>query len=255
MLTLQQIQVEAYATACAKGWHAAKPMRTSVIGYTIGDPAPKSPVFVLTEGPHVGAFCGSATEHGVAASCPSMLFGHSTGKTSCVVYSVEHDAVLRSHALMHTELTEAHDALDEGHHALYYAGTKPEGLPAEIADFVIRVCDTTKALDLDFPHAANQHWLTRAAATRAAHEVSQQARLHDAERSAVLWLGQVRRHVDRASEAARIDDWRAYVEHLHVAVIYAASIVAGFGHDLNAAIEAKMAYNKTRPHRHGGKRA
>ena len=71
----------------------------------------------------------------------------------------------------------------------------------------------------------------------------------------MLWLGQVRRHVDRASEAARIDDWRAYVEHLHVAVVYAASIVAGFGHDLNAAIEAKMAYNSTRPHRHGGKRA
>lgn len=197
MLTLAEIQTEAYAIACSKGWHD-KPLRSVV---------------------------------------------------------VNHDAVLRAQALMHTELTDAHDALDEGQDALYFDDAKPEGLPAEIADLVIRVCDVTKALGLTLPEQPHAHWLERVKGMRPAWEIQRQPSTYTRDQCAVLWLSDVRRYIDNASEAARVDDWARYTDSIVAAALYAASIVAGYGHDLHAAIEAKMAYNKTRPHRHGNKQA
>lgn len=167
---------------------------------------------------------------------------------------VHHDRVLRAQALIHTELTEMHDAIEDSEYALYIEDGKPEGLPAEAADVVIRICDVAQALGLTLDDdRSGKHWLERANGARPAAEIR---RSHDmADVHAVLWLGKVRLFVDRASEAVRIDAWAEYAENLNLAVLYTASIVAGFGQDLNAALEAKMAYNETRSHRHGGKQA
>lgn len=207
MLTLAQIQTEAYATACEKGWHD-RPLR-ELPGDWVGD-------------------------------APLSMFVH-------------HDRVLAKHALMHTELTEAAECLEAGDITLRHADGKPEGFAAEAADIVVRVCDTTKALGVDF--GISDVWLTLAADGPAALDIRGAALRRDEVRVALCWLERVRQRIDRATEAARVDDWQAYREALSMALVYVASICAGLNIDLPAAIEAKMAYNKTRPHRHGGKQA
>lgn len=164
-------------------------------------------------------------------------------------FIVHHDRVLRMHALMHTELTEAHDCLDESDLILRIDDGKPEGLVVEIADFIIRVCDTTKALGLQLKES-----LERASNASPACEI-REAEYRGDRMVAALWIGHVRRYVDQATEAARVDDWVVYSAGLSTAVLYAASICEGFNLDIEKAIEAKMAYNETRSHRHGGKQA
>lgn len=172
--------------------------------------------------------------------------------------SIDHDRVLRMHALMHSELTEAHDEIANGRDGLYWGnGGKPEGLPAEIADFVIRVCDTTAALGLVLRPRAQTVvycWWSEAKRMFASQEIPQSPCGARQDRT-LYCLGLARAYVDRATEAVRVDDWEAYAECLTLAVLYAASIAAGYGQDLPAVIEAKMTYNETRPYRHGGKQA
>lgn len=178
-----------------------------------------------------------------------MLFGRwvDEADSRIEILTLHYDRVLAKHALMHTELTEAADCIEADDLPMYVEGGKPEGFAVEMADFIIRVCDTTAALgltlDVDF---------TRAASIRPAIEIRQSDENYT---TALLWIGRVRCMIDNATEAARIDAWGEYVQHLSRAVLYAASIVAGLECDLEAALTTKMAYNKTRPHRHGGKQA
>jgi hypothetical protein len=69
------------------------------------------------------------------------------------------------------------------------------------------------------------------------------------------WMLRIRKCIDRAAECARVDDWANFTAHLSVAVANIATVCASLGVDLCGAIGTKMAYNKTRPHRHGGKSA
>jgi hypothetical protein len=171
-----------------------------------------------------------------------------------VDHHVDHDRVLAKLALVHSELTEAHNAIEAGEFGLHFVDDKPEGLLAEIADGVIRIGDLTGALGLVLDAEHVGHWLTRASDMRPACEIRRSsADMRDVH--AVLWLAKTRTYVDAATEAVRIGDWAEAEKALTLAVLYAASIVAGYGHDLGAAIEAKMDYNDTRSHRHGGKQA
>jgi hypothetical protein len=225
MLTIHEMQTQAYATATSKGWHD-RPMR----------------------------------EPGIVGTFDDARDG----------FIVHHDRVLRSHALMHTELTETQEALEEGRLAMHFDTdedadpTKPEGFVVEIADLCIRIGDTAQALDVSLrlrdiveKHQPNATWLQSAEGMRPAHEIRQQQGCNQASRDlcVVLWLSKTRMLLDKASEAARVDAWEEYANQLTCVLLHAASICAGLGLDLNAAIEAKMAYNKTRPHRHGGKQA
>jgi hypothetical protein len=217
-ITLQQIQERAYATAKAKGWHE-HPLREQV--HTLGVPVP-------------------GFNHGNLHVGPP--------------YIIHHDRVLAKHALMHTELTEAHECIENDEWEMYAGDDgKIEGLSVEIADCIIRICDTTAALGLFLSNRSD--WLTIAKGARPSVELQAADNEHAMRVTAILWLGHTRRYIDQATEAARVDSWDEYTERLTQAVIYAASIVAGFGLNLVAAIEAKMDYNETRPHRHGGKRA
>src|SRR5690625_78338 len=53
-------------------------------------------------------------------------------------------------ALIHSEVTEALEEVREGNYAATHSpGGKPEGLPSELADVVIRVADLCGALGID----------------------------------------------------------------------------------------------------------
>ena len=65
----------------------------------------------------------------------------------------------------------------------------------------------------------------------------------------------IRKSIDRATECARVDNWPSFTAHLSVVVVNIATVCAGLGVNLPEAITAKMSYNKTRTHRHGGKQA
>lgn len=202
MLTIQQIQEQAYATACEKGWHA-RPLR-------------------------------------------EVRYVTRRGDLDADVF-IDHDRVLAKHALMHTELAEACDCIEADDLPMYIEDGKPEGFAVEMVDLIVRICDTTAALgltlDVDF---------SRVAGMRPAIEIQQSDENYTA---ALLWIGRVRCMIDQATEAARVDAWEDYARHLSNVVLYTASIVIGLECDLETALTTKLAYNKTRPHRHGGKQA
>jgi NTP pyrophosphatase (non-canonical NTP hydrolase) len=57
--------------------------------------------------------------------------------------------------LMHTELSEAFEEYRNGHDPseLYFVDGKPEGVPAELADVVIRIGDACRTLGIDLNEA------------------------------------------------------------------------------------------------------
>lgn len=265
--TLSELQTEAYATARDKGWHN-NPLRGYVVGHTLGIPRSGSPVFVVVEGPKAGMFCDSPMQYSVAESVPGQFFGECIAPHAHEIRWVEHDRVLRAHALIHSELTEALDAYDEGQLELYLddESGKPEGFVAEMADVVVRILDVFGQLGYDWtqpssnrglaPSVLNEHWVSRAASTRPACEIRLAGGLlHGQDVPVHLHVGTVRKHIDNATEAARINAWGEHQEHLTLALLHVAGICDGLGLDLGEAIETKMAFNKTRPHRHGGKAA
>jgi NTP pyrophosphatase (non-canonical NTP hydrolase) len=59
-------------------------------------------------------------------------------------------------ALMHSELSEALEEHRNGHqpNEIYFAdGGKPEGIPVELADCIIRIFDFCGKYDIDLEHA------------------------------------------------------------------------------------------------------
>ena|SRR5258705_2628148 len=54
-------------------------------------------------------------------------------------------------ALITTEVSEAFEEYRDGHgyNEIYYDGTKPEGIPSELADVIIRVLDTMTYYGID----------------------------------------------------------------------------------------------------------
>ena len=111
-----------------------------------------------------------------------------------------------------------------------YCGWKPEGFWVEIADLCIRLADTMGAMEWRF--GAEASGMVGDAAVLCAS-------LH--------------------SSASRMLSGREWMRNSDVEAAYMIRMCkdsAGlFGVDLLAVCELKMAYNATRPHRHGGKLA
>jgi hypothetical protein len=173
---------------------------------------------------------------------------------------IDHNTVLAKHALIHSELTEMRDSLRIRELPMYHDGAKPEGWLVEAADILIRVFDLVGALELPLDavirhDADGGDWLLHARGLQPANEIREAFAAEAHNLVAMLWIGKVRCSVDRATEAARVDNWDEHVGHMATLVLNVVSICFGLGHDIGPAIDAKMEYNATRPHRHGGKRA
>jgi hypothetical protein len=172
-----------------------------------------------------------------------------------------------STALMHTELSEAledfrgHRDLDEVYYEYQEGGVrisilmheqhkreghaplKPCGIPMELADFVIRICQecgtTGRGAELD---RAFNTFIIEGGPVIDGKDQTFEEMIADAHLFTSMAWSAVRRQVSNG------------VQDLAAAL----SIVFAFCHkngvDLWAAIDEKEAFNRTRPHRHGGKR-
>ena len=155
-------------------------------------------------------------------------------------------------ALVHSELSEALEAYRE--HGLETFGLypyidtpydepppKPEGLSYELADVVIRVADMVEGYHWDLDAVSipePEEWM----------EFSPTKSFGD-------WIGLCHMH---ASDAL-VEAWKPPERFqtpsvsLKLVIRTVQRMAAHYGIDLDAAIEAKMQYNRTRPYRHGGK--
>lgn len=154
-------------------------------------------------------------------------------------------------ALIHTELGEAWDAYERRELGLHSVKDKPCGLLSELADVVIRICDDAGALGLPL----------RADGIDATQETIED--LH----TALCWLTperwtpatlmlDMRSFADFAIEELRKLDWLELCDSLGYLIAQCNEFARLYGDrsmTLTEAVRIKMAYNRTRPHRHGGK--
>lgn len=136
-------------------------------------------------------------------------------------------------ALVHSEISEALEAFRRDEPVMWTTGTgKPEGLAVELADALIRCAD----------------W---------AHDEGSPGPLGVAERypgqSVPVRLGILHWRIS-AVMADRATAWTHKPARM-LAEVEAAIHDLGLSDVMTDAVAAKMAYNHTRPYRHGGKRA
>ena len=150
--------------------------------------------------------------------------------------------------LIHSEVSEADEAFRGGETDLTFgAGGKPLGLPSELADIVIRVGDASAWLGFDLEEAVS---LTRkqTLTPRGAAGFDRLCLIHSAISQTLEFFR------DGENELREVDGKRIGVPAgLGMVVNHVYDFAFVMGIDLSAAIEAKMAYNKTRPHKHGRK--
>ena len=142
-------------------------------------------------------------------------------------------------ALVHSELSEALEAyrLHELETWPSQDGEIPLGVPSELADVVIRVADMAEHYDWDL-----SGW-------------------EDADISHTIvdptfgdWICLIHASLTWALVGLCTTLQRSeWIEPLEAALRLVNDMAAHYGIDLDAAIEAKMAYNRSRPYRHGGK--
>ena len=158
-------------------------------------------------------------------------------------------------ALVHSELSEALESYrDVG---LAFANSvrktglgevvyerhlqKPVGVASELADVVIRVADM----------AEHHHWDLDAVSIPEPEEWME----FSPPKSFGDWIGLCHSHASDALIAAWMPPERFNTPLVALALVVRAvqRMAAHYGIDLDAAIEAKMEYNRTREYRHGGK--
>ena len=141
-------------------------------------------------------------------------------------------------ALVHSELSEALEAYRVcGIVDCPHEHTEGAGVASELADVVIRVADM----------AEHYHW--------------DLSGWEDADISHTIvdptfgdWICLIHASLTWAFAGLCTTLQRSeWIEPLKVALRLVSDLAAHYGIDLDAAIEAKMEYNKTRPYRHGGK--
>ena len=152
-------------------------------------------------------------------------------------------------ALVHSELSEALEAYREKHiwadwrQLQTYPNGRPRGVASELADVVIRVADMAEYYGVDL--VAVDWEKPRSYWTKHAEEIRQQRTFGE-------WITACHEVLGRANSQRELGSlsWQSSLREF---VGDVQGMAAHYGIDLDAAIEAKMEYNRTREYRHGGK--
>ena len=155
-------------------------------------------------------------------------------------------------ALVHSELSEALEAyrLHELETWPSQVGEIPLGVPYELADVVIRVADMAEWFKIDLAQAREEDEdLGEAKQAYLEHRLSGNLD------SFGEWIAAIHEDMADAADAGYHQRNRGdnLGSHLVSVIWMVQEMAAHYGIDLDAAIEAKMEYNRTRPYRHGGK--
>lgn len=146
-------------------------------------------------------------------------------------------------ALAHSEISEALEEVRNGKLETYYTDVgaggprKPEGFYVELADAVIRLLDTAGSRKVDI--------------------VLDDGRVREFHPNLPTNLCRIHRQLSEAGLWGELleQDWAR--AHFHEAMQQVISTIFALakhlGKDLMPVVEEKMAYNRSRPYRHGGK--
>jgi len=161
-------------------------------------------------------------------------------------------------ALIHSELSEALEAyrVTGSCEAMVGSDGKPEGVPSELADAVIRIADMCGAEKYDLEGGLRGNFcedkdLVSLVSLQA--EAGAEWSLDDdaVQFGDVIALLHAQTSQLMRGRASRISGEVA--QKLGALVLYIFGAANSMGVILGKAIESKLAYNKTRSHRHGGK--
>ena len=150
-------------------------------------------------------------------------------------------------ALLHTEIAEASDAwrhhgladatpLRDTGRTIQYGAIKPEGVGSEFADILIRLLDDCMLFRVNLDAEADR-----------------QAGLFGISESFLENMNTLHVMAAKASITWEAGE-RGFAGWFADILIFLRQLCERYGIDLQAEYERKMAFNKTRPHRHGGKR-
>ena len=149
-------------------------------------------------------------------------------------------------ALVHSELSEALEAYRRhlpGTLVQFPEDGSLEGVPYELADVVIRVADMAEWYGENLAPYVSEFdgWGGKLAYEGLVTTFGE-------------WVAVLHMTLSDACTAWYVREDRClWVNALARVVALTQRMAAHYGIDLDAAIEAKMEYNRTRPHRHGGK--
>jgi NTP pyrophosphatase (non-canonical NTP hydrolase) len=163
----------------------------------------------------------------------------------------EHDRSMGEYiALCHSEVSEVLECFRDPSHQpgeiWHSEGGKPEGMVFELADLLIRIGDMTE--DLKIP----------ANLKMANHRVSDfGSEYGDGYCSGTVpeQIAGIHMLLSLAYESSVLAAEDSVANYLADAMEKTGYLCRSSGWDLEGAVEEKMRYNETRPHRHGGKRA
>lgn len=223
-MRINDLTTESYAIATSKGWHDPDAPRA-----TLSDRC----ALILSE-------LSEALEEYRAGKAPTQIYFKET-------------------------LNSPGGDLDALKHAA--AGNKPEGIPIELADVAIRIGDSAGRYEWDIEQALHTHYCSLRKGTADftpisladLREVRPPPVLFPMPRSFGEWLCAIARAVLRAEE--RREEYEVgSVAHQDTArdmgdaLWLSCQMAKAYEIDFESVIEIKWAYNRTRSHRHGGKK-
>lgn len=133
-------------------------------------------------------------------------------------------------ALIHTEITEAEEAVETNDR---------DNLREEIADIAIRAASISHGLGVDLEYNVGFH--------------AKRLEIPDCELDIPKGLRAIHKATSHATEAIRKQDAGGLLVQLVTILLHTAALSHTVGSDLSAEMEKKIAKNATRGERHGGK--